>query len=146
MEALAGGARTEYGYPDGDGHRSSRSGAERDEAAGHWGSAPASLRLNACSQSGGRLDLDRGALRERNRTLLLGEPVGKLRGRRDSRLECGATLGCERPVRERGQLGRLLTVAFVSSTTSDRHLNTKGNSERMPTASPRATADPPEQH
>ena len=43
--------------------------------------------------------------RERDRALLLGEPVGELGRGRDSRLERRATLGRERSVGERRQLG-----------------------------------------
>ena len=51
-----------------------------------------------------------GAPRERDRPLLLGELLGKLRRRRDSRLERGAAIRRKRPVRERRQLGELLTA------------------------------------
>ena len=91
--------------------------------------------VDARSQGRRRLDLGRGALGERDRALLLGQPVGKLRRRRDSRLECGTTIRCERPVRERRQLGDLLIAVLVFSTASHRHGNTNGNSERAPTAS-----------
>ena len=46
---------------------------------------------------------------ERDRPLLLGEPVGKLGGFRDSCLERGTMLRRERPVCERGQFDDLLT-------------------------------------
>src|SRR5262249_42513153 len=52
-----------------------------------------------------------------------------------------------RPVRERGQLGDFLTAGLVVSTSSHRHGDTKGNSERVPAtdcaASTRARPDPP---
>ena len=129
-------ARTEHGKPDRDGQHGGRSSAPtRTRRRGVPGGAPPSLRLDARSQGRRRLDLGRGALGERDRALLLGEPVGKLRRRRDARLERGAALGRERPVRERGQLGDLLTAGLVLSTASHRHGNTKGNSEREPAAS-----------
>ena len=121
VEALAGGARTEHGHPDGDRQRSGRSGADQDETTRRPHAARTSLRLDARPQRRRRLDLVRGAPRERDRPLLLGEPVGELRRRRDSRLERGTTLRRERPVRERRQLGDLLTAGLVFSTTSHRH-------------------------
>ena len=70
-------------------------------------------RVDARSQRRGGLDLGRGAPRERDRALLLGEPVGELRRRRDSRLERGTALRRERPVRERRELGELLPAVQV---------------------------------
>jgi hypothetical protein len=59
---------------------------------------------------------------------LLGKPGGKLRRRRHSCLERRETLGRKRPVRERGQLGDLLTARFILSTASQ-HGNRNGNAE-----------------
>ena len=59
-------------------------------------------------------------LRERDRPLLLGKPVGQLRRRGDPRVELCSTLRRKRPVGKRRQLGEL-TVGPVSSTTSHRH-------------------------
>ena len=66
---------------------------------------PHSLRLDARPKGRGRLDPVYSAPRERDRPPLLGKPLGKLRRRRDSRLECGTTIRRERPVRERRQFG-----------------------------------------
>ena len=77
--------------------------------------------LDARSQSRRRLDLVRGAPRQRDSLLLLRKPVGKLRRSRDSRLEHSTTLGCERPVRERCEFGDLLTAHLVCLATSHRH-------------------------
>ena len=70
------------------------------------------------------------APRERDRPLLLGESVGKLRRRSHSRLERDTPLRRERPVRERRQLGDLPITGLVFSTTSHRHRTAKGNAER----------------
>ena len=77
-----------------------------------------------------RLDLGCGGPRELDRALLLGEPVGKLRRRRDSCLERGTTLRRERPVRERREFDDLLTGVVVLSTASHGHGTTHGNAER----------------
>jgi hypothetical protein len=121
VEALAGGARTGYGQPDGDGEHSSRGGADQDEAALQRRAARPSLRLDVGSQTGGRLDGGGGAPRQCDRPLLLGEPVGELRRGGDPCLERGATLRRERAVCERRQLGVLLTSWLVFSASSHRH-------------------------
>ena len=138
VEALAGGARTEDAPARW--RRPARAAARRgdqDEAARHRRAARTSLRLDARSQGRRRLDLGRGAPRERDRALLLGEPVGELRRRRDPCLERGTTLRRERPVGERRQLGDLLTAGFVLSTASHRH----GNTTVTPSAPRRGEAD-----
>ena len=132
VEALGGGARAEHAQrrrrrPT----RGGRGGADQDEAARRPRAARTSLRLDARPQGRRRLDLVRGAPRERDRPLLLGEPVGKLRGRCDSRLERGTPLRRERPVRERRQLGDLPIAGLVFSTASHRHGTAKGNAERV---------------
>jgi hypothetical protein len=133
VEALSGGARTEYANPDADGggHRGRR-GPDRNEPAGPRPTTLTPSHIDARSQRRGRFDLSRSAPRERDRPLLLGEPVGELRRRRDSRLECGTTLRRQRPVGKRRQLGELLTAVLVSWTTSQRHGNTIGDSGLTP--------------
>jgi hypothetical protein len=88
------------------------------------------LRLDACTQARRRLDLVRGAPRECDRLPLLGKPIGELRRRSDACLERGTTLRRQRPVGKRSQLRDLTTVRLVLATTSHRHGNTNGNSER----------------
>jgi hypothetical protein len=129
VEALAGGVRTDYAQPDDDSQYNGRYDADQDQAAAHWRAAGTLSRLDARSQGRRRLDLGRSALRKRDRAPLLGKPVGKLRIRRDSRLERGTALRRERPVGERRQLGELAAVSFVLSTASHRHGNTKDTLE-----------------
>ena len=125
----ARGARTEDGQPDRDGRHGGRGGAaDQDEPARRGRAARASLRFDPRSQARRRLDLRRRAPRERDRTLLLGKPVGELRRRRDSCLERGTTLRRERPVRKRRQLGQLLAAGFLFLTASQ-HGNGNGSSE-----------------
>ena len=76
MEALARGPRTEYDHPNGDRQRSRRGGADQDEVAWPPRSAATSLRFDARPQGRRRLDLVRGAPRERHRPLLLAKPLG----------------------------------------------------------------------
>ena len=85
--------------------------------------------LDAFSQRRGSLDLGFGAARERDGTLLLGEPVSQLRRRRNACNERRAALRRQRSVRERGQLCHLLESGFVTSSTFHWHGNTKDNSE-----------------
>jgi hypothetical protein len=87
--------------------------------------------LDALSERRRRLDLCSSAADERDRPLLLGETVGQLRVRRDACFEDGATLRRERPVRERSELGDLLTARFVFSTAPYRHDSSKGSFERL---------------
>ena len=68
----------------------------------------AALRLDRGAEAGRRLDLRRRAPRERDRALLLGEAVGQLGRLRRPCLELGSTMGRQRAVGERRQLGDLL--------------------------------------
>ena len=115
-----------------------RDGADRaTRRRGSVGGARASLRVDPRAQAGGASTSVGGALRERDRTLLLGEPVGELRRRRHPRLERGAPLRRKRSVRERRQLGELLIAALlVPSALPHRHSNLKGNAGRPLNALP----------
>jgi hypothetical protein len=67
---------------------------------------------------------------------LLGKPLGKLRGRRDSCLERRPSLARERPVRERGELGDLPTAGLLTSTAShygNANSESTERTHRMPT-------------
>jgi hypothetical protein len=86
------------------------------------------LRLDAHPQVVGRLDLGRRALREGNRTLLLGKAVGKRRRGRDALLELGPAIRRQRSVRQRGELGDLLAAYFVSWAPSQGHATPNGSS------------------
>jgi hypothetical protein len=77
-----------------------------------------------------RLDLGRGAPRQRDRPLVLGESIGGLRRGGDACLERGATPGRERAVRERGQRGVLVTVGLVFSTRA--HRRARSNADAAP--------------
>ena len=134
VQAQPGTARREVPEPNTASPIATASHSGRDGARrpGRAGARPArartSLRFDARSQARRRLDLGRGAPRERDRTLLLGKPVGELRRRRDSCLERGTTLRRERPVRERRQLGDLLAAGFLF-LTAFQHGNGNGSSE-----------------
>ena len=93
VQALARAARSEYDHPDADRQRSDRRGADEDETTRRTYPARLSLRLDARSEGGRRLDPVHGALRRRNRTLLLAKPIGELRRRSNACLESGTTLG-----------------------------------------------------
>ena len=90
--------------------------------------ARVALDFDARAQGFRRLHLGRCGLRERDRTLLLGEAVGKLLRRRDPFLELAATVRRQRPVRQRGQLGDLVAVCFVAWVPSQRHGTSNGSS------------------
>ena len=117
---LAGGTRAEYDQRDGDRQDRGRRGADQDEAARRRRAARTSLRLDARTQAGRRLDPGHGAPRQGDRPLLLGQPFGKLRRRSDLCLERRTTLRRKRAVRERRELGDLLAAVL----SSRRRLNT----------------------
>ena len=130
-----------------DGNRRDAGGrnrADQGEAAWRGLAARTPLRVDARSQG---LPAPRPALaaraHERNGPLLLGKAVGELGGRGDLGLELGATLGRERPVRERRQLGDLLIAGFVVSTASHRHGSTNGNPGSAPRGRGRIRAEDP---
>jgi hypothetical protein len=129
MELLRRGARTEDGEPDSD-CRDNGSG----RGTGHQQATRRSRRpgvapgLDASAQVLRRLHLGRRALCKRNRTLLLGESVGKLWRGRDPSLELGTTIRRQRSVRQRRQLGGLLAACFVSWTPSQWHGTPNGSS------------------
>jgi hypothetical protein len=131
VELLGGAPSGQQAQPDGDGQHGNRSGADQHEGTSRPPAAWLSLRLDARSQASGRLDLRCGSPRQRDRALLLGEQVRKLRGLFDSGFERGTTLRCKRPVSERRELGDLLIAGVVVSTTPHRHGTTKGNCERV---------------
>ena len=108
MERSAGGLRTQDADPDCDGQHSRRAGADQGEAARHRPATRTLRRLDPRAQGRRGLDLGRGGPRQLDRPLLLGKPVGELRGRRDLCLERGTTLRRERSVRERREFDDLL--------------------------------------
>jgi hypothetical protein len=86
-----------------------------------------SLRLDTSSQRRRRLHFGRSCSRQRHRSLLVGETIGQLGGRRDACLEYGTTLRRERSVGKRRELCELLANAFLSTSPQHRHGN--GNRE-----------------
>jgi hypothetical protein len=121
VEAPGGVSGADDGQPDGDGHRGGRGGADQGDARSPRTAWPP-LRADASTQARRRLDLGGGAPCEGEEALLLGQPVCELGRRRDPFLERRATLGRERAVRERGQLG------FVRSAVPQ-HGNRNASSE-----------------
>ena len=98
-EALGRCFCAEHAQPDRDRQHSGCSRADQEEPTRRLRAANASLSLDALTQSRRRLDLGRSTPGKRDRPLLLGEPIGELRGRGHSCLELRATPGRERPVR-----------------------------------------------
>ena len=113
--------------PDCDGQHGRRAGADQGEAALHRHATRALRRLDASPQGRRGLDLGCGGPRQVDSPLLLGEPVGELRRRSDSCLEGGATLRCERSVRERREFDDLLIGVVVLASASHGHGDTHGN-------------------
>jgi hypothetical protein len=90
----------------------------------------ASPSLNTRTQRRRRFDLVPRTPDECDCPLLLGESVGELRRRRYSCFQVGSTLGRQRSVRKRRQLGDLGTAALVFSMASHRHHIANRNSEQ----------------
>ena len=86
------------------------------------------LRVDAGTKAVGRENLGGRALCERNRVLLLGEPINQPGGIGHPCQDLGPTIRGERPVGERSKLGDLLTAGFVSATASHEHDRTNGSS------------------
>src|SRR4029077_17983435 len=78
-EALGRTTGTQNGEPDRDDQHGGHGCAGQRETARRSHSTGTPLRLDARAQSGGRLDLGRGASCQRDSAFLLGQTVGELR-------------------------------------------------------------------
>ena len=129
VEALGGRARTGHAQPDSDGQHDGTATPMRIRPRRIGARRAARSRFDALSQSRRSLDLGRGAAHKRDRALLLGKLVGKLR--RSAATCAREPRGAPAPaIRPRAPpTRRALRGGFVFSSASHRHGNTKDTSE-----------------
>jgi hypothetical protein len=86
------------------------------------------LRIEAGAEPGRSFDSLAGALEKRDRSFLLGKPVGKDRRSVDARLDLCAAFRRKRPVRERCKLGSPTSVGLFLAPSSHPHGELHGTS------------------